>query len=80
MEPNWRTSSYTGPNGGNCVEVAGTGDVVLVRDTKNRALGHLSFVAGEWSAFVAGLRASVSRREDGHQGVLRRASPSPGRR
>ena len=35
----WRTSSYSGANGGQCVEIAGRRDGarVLVRDTKNRA-------------------------------------------
>jgi hypothetical protein len=34
----WRTSSYSGANGGQCIEVAGNriGKPVLVRDTKNR--------------------------------------------
>ena len=33
---NWRTASYSGANGGECVEVASAADAVLVRDTKNR--------------------------------------------
>ena len=35
MESNWRKSSYSGDNGGACVEVA-SADVVLVRDTTDR--------------------------------------------
>jgi Domain of unknown function (DUF397) len=31
----WRKSSYTGSNGGNCVEVAGAAGVVAVRDSKD---------------------------------------------
>lgn len=32
----WRKSSYTGSNGGNCVELAGVaGAVVAVRDSKD---------------------------------------------
>ncbi|MFC5748381.1 DUF397 domain-containing protein [Actinomadura rugatobispora] len=31
----WRKSSYTGSNGGNCVEVAGLPGVVAVRDSKD---------------------------------------------
>lgn len=27
-----------------------------VRDTQNRALGHISFPAAEWSAFLADLK------------------------
>ncbi|WP_433664669.1 DUF397 domain-containing protein [Nocardia sp. CA-128927] len=30
----WRTSSYSGTNGGECVEIAFDGDTVLVRDSK----------------------------------------------
>ena len=32
----WRKSSYSGNGGGNCVEVAGRGSRVLVRDTAGR--------------------------------------------
>lgn len=48
---NWRTSTYTHPNG-NCVEVGRAGDRAAVRDTKNRAAGHLTIGAAQWSAFV----------------------------
>lgn len=52
----WRTSSYTGNGGGNCVEVADAAPVVLVRDTKDRDGGTLSFSTGAWRAFVTGLK------------------------
>lgn len=32
----WRTSTYSGSNGGECVEVAARGGHVLIRDSKNR--------------------------------------------
>ena len=32
----WRTSSYSGDNGGACVEVGTTGPAVAVRDTSTR--------------------------------------------
>jgi hypothetical protein len=52
----WRTSTRSGNNGGNCVEVADNlPDVVLVRDTKNRAGGTLAFPPAAWRAFVAGV-------------------------
>ena len=35
----WRTSSYSGSQGGNCVEVAGQDRRVLVRDTKQAGTG-----------------------------------------
>ena len=36
MESDWRKSSYSGDNGGECVEVA-TAGAVLVRDTTDRS-------------------------------------------
>jgi hypothetical protein len=52
----WRKSSYSGANGGSCVEVAGSADEgVLVRDTTNRDGGSLAFSAAVWVAFVASL-------------------------
>jgi Domain of unknown function (DUF397) len=44
-------------SGGNCVEVGSDGTEVLVRDSKDRKIPPLRFNAGEWSAFVAGVRA-----------------------
>lgn len=35
----WRKSSYSGSNGGNCVEVADQGRRVLVRDTRQAGTG-----------------------------------------
>jgi hypothetical protein len=52
----WRTSSYTGNGGGNCVEVADAASVVLVRDTKDRDGAVLAVPAGAWQAFTATLR------------------------
>ncbi|WP_300609255.1 DUF397 domain-containing protein [Trebonia sp.] len=53
----WRTSSYSGNNGGNCVEagVARPGRV-LVRDTKDRAGAVLSVPAGAWRRFTSALK------------------------
>jgi Domain of unknown function (DUF397) len=48
----WRKSSYSGGNGGACVEVADTPGVVLVRDTTNRDGGALAFTAAAWSTFI----------------------------
>lgn len=52
----WRKSSYSDSNGGNCVETAGDSGVILVRDTTNRDGGTLAFTAGAWEAFTAGLK------------------------
>ncbi|HJE59947.1 MAG TPA: DUF397 domain-containing protein [Nocardiopsis listeri] len=48
--PTWHVSSYTGAQG-NCVEVA-EGPDVLVRDTKNREHGHLTFESHEWASLL----------------------------
>jgi len=50
---NWRKSSYSGADGGECIEVATTADVVIVRDTKNRNGGMLMVPASVWRAFVS---------------------------
>lgn len=53
----WRTSTYSGDNGGNCVEVAGNlPGVVVVRDSKDRTGPVLTFTCDEWAAFTAGVR------------------------
>jgi hypothetical protein len=56
-EPAWRTSSYSGTQGGNCVQVAGHDGLILVRDTKDQACGHVHmFTPAGWRAFVADIR------------------------
>lgn len=53
----WFTSSFTGGNGDNCVEVAHLpGGGVAVRDTKDRTRPAHRFTAAQWSAFVVGVR------------------------
>jgi hypothetical protein len=52
----WFKSSYSGGNGGSCVEVRGTGEAVEVRDTKDRQGGTLRFTPDEWRAFIAGVK------------------------
>ncbi|MGC5032380.1 DUF397 domain-containing protein [Micromonospora sp. DT229] len=50
----WRKSSKSGNNGGDCVEVADNlPGVVLVRDTKDRDGGTLAFESAAWRSFVA---------------------------
>ncbi len=55
MESSWRKSSYSGDNGGECVEVT-TGGAVLVRDTAERSGPVLTFTAEAWRAFTATIR------------------------
>jgi hypothetical protein len=53
----WRKSSYSGSNGGDCVEVASNlPGVVAVRDSKDPDGPKLMFSPDEWRAFAAGIR------------------------
>ncbi|WP_422773593.1 DUF397 domain-containing protein [Plantactinospora sp. WMMC1484] len=52
-EPRWRTSTRSNAASGNCVEVADNlPGRVLVRDTKDRDGGTLSFGSEAWRSFV----------------------------
>ncbi|MEU7753191.1 DUF397 domain-containing protein [Micromonospora sp. NPDC049101] len=54
----WRKSSYSSSNGGSCVEVADNlAGVVLVRDTKDRDGGTLTFDPAAWQGFVGFAKA-----------------------
>lgn len=54
----WTVSSFSNGNGGNnCVEVAVVGEVVAVRDSKDRTGPALIFTAAEWAAFLSGVWA-----------------------
>lgn len=57
VNTSWRKSTYSS-SADTCVEVAdlSTGGRA-VRDSKNPTGPMLMFTAGEWSAFVAGVRA-----------------------
>jgi hypothetical protein len=61
----WIKSSYSGPTGGNCVEVAflADGDVAM-RNSRDPGGPALIFTMAEWDAFLAGAR-------DGEFGVPR---------
>ncbi|MFI7676697.1 DUF397 domain-containing protein [Actinophytocola sp. NPDC049390] len=52
----WRTSSYSEPNGGNCVEVAYTTETVGVRDSKNPRGGQLHITPDQWTRVLAWVR------------------------
>jgi len=59
----WRKSSFSGGNGGTCVEVAviagatdGGGHAVALRDSKNPSGPALVFTPDEWRAFTLGVR------------------------
>jgi Domain of unknown function (DUF397) len=54
----WRKSSYSGSNGGACVEVArNLPGAVAVRDSKDPDGPRLAFAPEEWTAFTAGVKA-----------------------
>ncbi|MGI5126107.1 DUF397 domain-containing protein [Pseudonocardia sp. CA-107938] len=54
----WRKSTFSGNNGGGCVEFARLPDGgVAIRDTKDRTQPALRYTAAEWTAFLAGVRA-----------------------
>jgi hypothetical protein len=49
----WQKSSYSGSNGGQCVEVArNLPGIVAVRDSRDPAGPKLIVAPGEWAAFV----------------------------
>jgi len=52
---NWRTSSYSSGDGGQCVEIA-SGTQIAVRDTTDRHGPVLTFTTGAWRAFTATLK------------------------
>ncbi|MEO3748553.1 DUF397 domain-containing protein [Plantactinospora sp. B5E13] len=59
----WRTSTRSGDNGGECVEVADNlTDVVAVRDSKDQTGPVLAFSPYAWSAFVAGVKTATLTR------------------
>ncbi len=54
----WRKSSYSGGNGGDCVEVAVLpGGGRAVRDSKDPDGAKLAFTADQWMAFTTGVQA-----------------------
>ena len=49
----WRKSSFSGGNGGQCVEAGSLPGVVMVRDTTNRDGAVIEFGADTWRTFAA---------------------------
>jgi hypothetical protein len=56
MASNWRKSSYSGDNGGACVDVASSAEAVLIRDTADRDGHVVTFTVEAWRAFTATIR------------------------
>jgi hypothetical protein len=52
----WRKSSYSSAQGGQCVETAADNGMVMVRDTSNRQGATLNLTADAWQAFTNSLK------------------------
>ena len=59
IESGWRTSSYTGNGGGNCVEVGDAARVIIVRDTKDSSGPVLWFSLAAWRRFADQVKAGA---------------------
>jgi hypothetical protein len=64
----WRKSSYSGGQGGNCVEVGQAANMILVRDTNDYGHGPVHrFSAAGWHAFVSSVHSGeFDTNEPGH--------------
>jgi hypothetical protein len=56
LDPRWRKASYSGGNGGACIEVGQHTDGVLVRDSQTERSPELPFSSPAWTDFLATLR------------------------
>lgn len=56
----WFKSTYSGGNGGECVEVAVDRAAIHVRDSKERGGPQLAFARDTWAGFIADVRRSRS--------------------
>jgi hypothetical protein len=61
IKPGWRTSSYTGNGGGNCVEVGDAVRMIMVRDTKDRSGPVLRFSQAAWRRFAGPVKTDTQR-------------------
>ncbi|MCQ8191903.1 DUF397 domain-containing protein [Streptomyces rugosispiralis] len=57
----WRRSSYSGPEGNECVEVADLRTHIAVRDSKNTTGPVLTFPADAFASFVGEVKAGRRR-------------------
>ena len=55
----WRKSSYSGSNGGNCIEAAAIANVIAVRDSKDPHGPVLTFDPLNWNRFTDQIKASA---------------------
>ncbi|MFE4669697.1 DUF397 domain-containing protein [Streptomyces sp. NPDC056716] len=57
-ELHWFKSTYSGDEGGECVEIASDRAAVRIRDSKAYGGPQLAFAPGAWAGFVAGVGRS----------------------
>jgi Domain of unknown function (DUF397) len=55
----WRTSSYSGTNGGQCVEVGNDARLIAVRDSQDPDGSVLAFAADTWATFAERVKAGA---------------------
>lgn len=60
-ELSWVKSSYSGVQGGDCIEIAPTPHTIHVRDSKDPEGPILGFTPDAWAAFVAYARTQDER-------------------
>ena len=53
----WRKSSYSGSNGGACIEIGTAGSAVAIRDSTDQTGPQLAFPAATWKTFIERLKA-----------------------
>jgi hypothetical protein len=53
---NWRKASYSGTNGGNCIEAGSRIKTIVVRDTADRKGPFLVVRAGDWRSFIQNIK------------------------
>ena len=81
----WRKSSYSGGNGGACVEVAvvpgskeGSDYVITMRDSKDPDGPVLTFTPDEWKAFTLGVQDGEFDVEEDSTEDLKTGEGAPG--
>ena len=57
MTPIWRKSTYSGTDGGDCVELAALPAELGIRDGKNPERGHLALSGRRAAAFLARVKS-----------------------
>lgn len=73
----WRKSTYSGGNGGGCIEVGKGDDAVAVRDTRDRAGAVLKFAPQAWAEFTKSLKKLAAGPEAGRSLMIGRVRPLP---